>query len=140
LVEMPRVRQVVVRGEQMTTAHLAASCAVPLGFPPVRIHGQWYVDGGLLAAVPLRAAVEMGATSAVVINALPVMPSVIVRTVVRLFRAVAAPKQPLDRIRVTEIRPSEPLGSVRDAIRWNKQNAVRWMELGMKDAASANVR
>ena len=80
LVEIPRLRPVLVRGEEMTWRHLLASCAIPLGFPPVRIGRKLYVDGGLLGALPLWAAAEMGARRALALDALPLMPSRLLRT------------------------------------------------------------
>lgn len=38
-----------------------ASCAVPGLLPPVRLDGRHYVDGGLVASVPVGRAVELGA-------------------------------------------------------------------------------
>jgi len=134
MVEVPRLRQVLVRGEQMTPAHLMASCAIPCGYPPVRIGGKYYVDGGLLSVVPLWAAVELGATRAVVVNALPQMPSRFLRATVGAFRAVAAPRAPSQNIDVIEIRPPAPLGSVHDAITWNERNVLRWIAQGECDA------
>jgi len=136
IVQLPRFRQVCVRGEEMTADHLRAACAIPFGFPPVRIGGKYYVDGGLLSPVPLWAAMQMGATSAVAINALQFMPSVMLRAAVGTFRAVMAPKVDLSRIEVTWIRPTAPLGTVRDALFWKEENARRWIELGERDAAA----
>ncbi len=39
-----------------------ASCAVPGLLPPVRIRDEHFVDGGLVASVPVGRAVELGAT------------------------------------------------------------------------------
>jgi NTE family protein len=135
MVEVPRLRQVLVRGEHMTPAHLMASCAIPGGYPPVRIDGRLYVDGGLLSAVPLWAAAELGATRVVVVNALPQMPSRFLRATVGAFRAVAAPRARFPDLEVIEIRPRGPLGSVRDAISWRKDNVLRWIAQGERDAA-----
>lgn len=140
MVQMPQTRQVIARGEQITAAHLRASCAIPFGYPPERIAGKWYVDGGLLAVIPLKAAAEMGATSAVVINVLPEMPSRVVRAAVTAFRAVAAPRVQIPNLEVIEIRPSEPLGTIHDAIFWNAENVRRWIALGERDAAAFSAR
>ena len=140
IVQLPRFRQVWVRGEDMTAAHLRASCAIPFGFPPERIDGKYYVDGGLLSPVPLWAAMQMGATSAVAINVLEFMPSVVLRAGVGAFRAAMAPKVDFSRIAVTWIRPSVPLGTVRDALFWKEENARRWIELGGRDAAAVSGR
>lgn len=137
MVEVPRMRPVLVRGEQMTAAHLLASCAIPFGYPPVSIGGKLYVDGGLLAVVPLWAAAEMGATSAVVVNALPMMPSRFLRATVGAFRALAAPRAHFPNLDVVEICPAAPLGSVHDALFWREENVRRWIAQGEREAAAA---
>lgn len=48
---------------------LLASTAIPGIYPPVDINGVLYVDGGLVANVPLYPAVQMGAASLVVLDA-----------------------------------------------------------------------
>jgi NTE family protein len=40
---------------------VAASCAVPGMFPPVKIDGEHYLDGGLVNSLPLGRAVSLGA-------------------------------------------------------------------------------
>ena len=75
MVEVPRMRLVRVPHEQITPQHLMASCAIPTGYPPVRINGKLYVDGGVLDVLPIWAAAEMGATRVIAVNVLPVMPS-----------------------------------------------------------------
>jgi NTE family protein len=140
MVEVPRLRQIYVTGDSITPAHLRASCAIPFCYPPVRIGGKYYVDGGLLAVVPLWAAVAMGATSAVVINVLPMMPSRFLRATVGTFRALAAPPARFPRIEVVEIRPAGPLGSVRDAVFWKEENARRWIAQGEREAAAIVVK
>jgi predicted acylesterase/phospholipase RssA len=140
LVEVPRLRQVCVTGDRITAAHLRASCAIPFGYPPVRIDGKYYVDGGLLAAVPLWAAVQMGATSAVVINVLEFMPSMLLRASVSTFRAVMAPKQSFPNLETTWIGPSELLGKVRDAVFWKEENVRRWIAMGERDARAMESR
>ena len=139
IVQVPRFRQVCIGGDCVTQAHLRASCAIPAGFPPVRIGGKYYVDGGLLSPVPLWAAMQMGATAAVVINVLEFMPSRVLQAGVGAFRAVMAPKVDLSKIELTWIRPSVPLGTVHDALFWKEENARRWIELGERDAVRANV-
>lgn len=38
---------------QLGPEHVMASCALPPGFPPINIEGQWYWDGGILCNTPL---------------------------------------------------------------------------------------
>ena len=75
IVEVPRLRLVRVPHEQITPRHLMAACAIPSGYPPVRIDGRLFVDGGVLDVLPIWAAAEMGATHVIAVNLLPVMPS-----------------------------------------------------------------
>lgn len=50
---------------------LQASAAIPGIFPPVKIDGCFYVDGGVTANVPIRQAIEFGARSVIVLDASP---------------------------------------------------------------------
>src|ERR1035438_5204929 len=52
VVQVPQLRLVRVPHERITPLHLMASCAVPFGYPPVRIDGRLYVDGGLPDVLP----------------------------------------------------------------------------------------
>ena len=119
LVQEPRLRLVRVPSEQITPRHLMASCAIPFGYPPVRIDGKVYVDGGLLDALPVWAAAEMGATRAIAVNALPLMPSRLLRAAVQVVRRVGQKPVKHAGLEVVPISPRGPLGSVRDAIVWN---------------------
>ena len=47
---------------------ILASSAIPGVLPPVEVDGRSLVDGGILANVPVRQAVEMGAASVVVLD------------------------------------------------------------------------
>lgn len=137
LVEVPHLRWVLVRDSEMTWRHLMASCAIPLGFPPVRIEGRLYVDGGLLGALPLWACAEMGVSRAVALDALPRMPSRVVRGFVQAVRT-AAPKGPEGGPAETlRLAPSTPLGSARDALIWNEERVRAWLEQGARDAERA---
>jgi NTE family protein len=137
VVQVPRLRLVRVPQDQVTPAHLMASCAVPFGYPPVRIGGEFYVDGGLLDTLPVWAAAEMGATRAIAVNALPLMPSRLLRAAVRAVRRVGQKPAKDAGLDVVPISPGGPLGSVRDAIVWNRENARRWIQQGEDDAQAA---
>lgn len=50
---------------------LQASSAIPGVFPPVKIDGCFYIDGGVSANVPIRQAIAFGARSVVVLDANP---------------------------------------------------------------------
>ena len=130
VVEVPRFRTRLVRDSAITWRHLAATCAIPLGFPPVVIEGKRYVDGGLLAALPLRAAEEMGATRAIAVNALTTLPF-------RALRRVLRPRRPSAALEVIRIEPSTSLGTLRDAARWSRGNIERWIAQGERDGHRA---
>lgn len=135
-----RLRPQIVRGADITWRHLAASAAIPGLMTPHRIDGRFYCDGGLLGALPVWAAVEMGADRIVAINALPVAPSALVRKLMVAVRRVARfrPIVP-ESIEVVEIAPHQSLGSLRDTLVWSRANVQRWIERGSADAAAARV-
>ena len=130
VVEAPRLRSHVVRGAEIGWQHLAATCSIPVVFPPVRIGGKLYVDGGFLGALPLWAAEEMGATRAIAVNCLTTWPF-------RLVRKAIAPRQPGAGLEVVRIEPATPLGSLRDTFRWSAANTMRWIALGEMDGKRA---
>jgi NTE family protein len=134
--ELPRMKPRIFRDSEITWRHLAASCALPIALPQVRIGTRWYSDGGLLGALPSWAAAELGATRVIGLQALPQPPSWWLGYGVRMFRAIAGhnPEVP-PGIDVLEIRPSKPLGSVRDTIQWKRSNIERWLQQGAEDAA-----
>lgn len=130
VVEIPRLRPLLVRTPAVTWQHLAATCSIPLVFPPVRIAGVSYVDGGLLGALPLWAAPEMGAARAVAVNALTTAPF-------RALRLVLPRLRPAKPLQTLHIEPSTPLGSLRDAARWSPANVRSWIEQGERDGERA---
>jgi NTE family protein len=136
LVEVPGLRLVRVPHDQITPEHLMASCAVPFGFPPVRIDGKLYVDGGLLDVLPVWAAVEMGATRAIAVNALPLMPSRPLRAAARVVRLLGQKPAKAAGLDLVSISPRSPLGSIRDALTWSPENVRRWIQQGEDDAAA----
>ncbi|MCU1335444.1 MAG: Patatin [Bryobacterales bacterium] len=136
--ELPRMKTRIFRDSEITWQHLAASCALPFALPQVRIGTRWYSDGGLLGALPLWAAAELGATRIIALQALPQSPSWLLNQFVRGFRGVAGHNPPAPSgIDVLEIRPGRPLGSVRDTIQWKRSNIERWLDQGAEDAARA---
>lgn len=130
-----RMKPKIFRGSEVTWRHLAASCAVPLVLPQVRIGRRFYSDGGLLNPLPVYAAVELGATDILALQALPEMPSALLKPFVRGFRAVFGVHPPLERsVRLRLLEPGAPLGSLRDAIQYKRSNVERWLEQGYRDA------
>ena len=136
LVDLLRMKPRTVSGPMIRAEHLLASCAVPLAASPQRIDGRWYVDGGLLNPLPVWAAVELGATRIIALNALPEIPSVLLRPFVKGFRAVFGHHPPLPPgVELHTLTPGRPLGSMHGALHWKQENAARWIEQGAADAA-----
>jgi len=129
MVEVPRMRLRLVRGPEITWQHLAATCSIPFCFPPVRIEGRHYVDGGLMGALPLWAAEEMGAQRVIAINAWTKAP----------FRWLhkAIGRRPSAALEVIRVEPSRNLGSIVASMRWNERNIRRWIEWGERDGTRA---
>lgn len=130
LVEVPSLRLHIVRGPEIDWRHLAATCSIPLVFPPVRIGRPLYVDGGFRGALPLWAAEEMGATRVIALNCLTTWPF-------RALRRVMPPRQASGSLETIRIEPSQPLGSFRDTFHWSAANIERWMALGEQDGKRA---
>jgi len=53
--------EVVVLNEGYLVDAVAASAAVPGAFPPLRLGGNWLVDGGVLSVIPVDVTRQMGA-------------------------------------------------------------------------------
>ncbi len=58
----------VVRADRIGPEHVLASAAIPVLFPPVPVHGDLYVDGGLRLNTPMSPAIHMGARRVLVIG------------------------------------------------------------------------
>jgi NTE family protein len=127
MVEVPSMRSRIVRESEITPLHLAASCSIPFGFPPVQIDGAYYVDGGFRGALPLWAAEELGATRATALNVLNTPEF-------RILGRLLWKKRARGAMQVTVLEPSERLGSLRDAVRWNPNYIRNWIALGERDA------
>lgn len=128
MVELPRMRPRLVRGPEVRWEHLAATAAIPLAFPPMKIGGRSYVDGGFPgSALPLWAAEEMGATQAFAVLCLNTWPF-------RMLRHVVPSHPASPKLEVIRFEPSEPLGSLSEAIFWQSRNVEKWIALGERDA------
>ena len=135
ITDLLRLKPRIIRGPEVTGRHLAASCAVPVFLPQVRIDGRLYSDGGLLNPLPVWAAVELGATEIVALQALPEIPSTLLKPFVLAFRAVFGVNPPMPQgVSIRTILPSRRLGSLRDALHWKRENIERWLALGCRDA------
>ncbi|MGF1596938.1 MAG: patatin-like phospholipase family protein [Acidimicrobiales bacterium] len=101
---------------------LLATTAIPGVFPPVSIDGQWYIDGGVTANVPVRQAVGLGARALIVLDAVPPappppVPTSIVSALINASGMALRAQQardldPLDGpVPVLRLPPSTPVGS-----------------------------
>ncbi len=68
----------VVRADRIGPEHVLASAAIPILFPPVPVHGDLFVDGGLRLNTPMSPAIHLGARRVLVIglNTAPTAPAV----------------------------------------------------------------
>lgn len=57
----------VVRADRIGPQHILASAAIPVLFPPVPVHGELYVDGGLRLNTPMSPAIHLGARRILVV-------------------------------------------------------------------------
>ena len=67
----------IVRADRIGPEHVLASAAIPVLFPPVPVHGDLFVDGGLRLNTPMSPAIHLGARRVLVIglNAAPNAPA-----------------------------------------------------------------
>jgi predicted acylesterase/phospholipase RssA len=139
ITDLLRLKPVIVSGREVTWKHLAASCAVPGLLPQRRIGGRWYSDGGLLNPLPVWAAVDLGATDIVALNATPEFPRMLL-PFVRGFRRVAGhhPTVPAD-VSLQVLTPSRRLGRLRDGLVWNRANVEHWIAQGFEDAQNISI-
>jgi NTE family protein len=139
LVQFPSLRSRLFRNGEVTEQHLVASCAVPGGFPPVRIGSGLYFDGGVLEPLPIWAAEQMGATRVFAVNALRFTSHWAVEAFVKGVRRLSrvAPRVAVGGPEVTVITPSENLGKFMDGATWRKENILRWIARGEADANAA---
>jgi len=127
----------VLRGNEVSWQHLVATTAIVGLFDQVRLGGRIYSDGGLLSAVPLWAAAEMGATKALVIDVLPVPPGSIARTFVATMRMLSPFRAEVPAgIEVLRLGPPKLLGSPLEAIYWTRANAEAWIRAGEEQGAA----
>jgi predicted acylesterase/phospholipase RssA len=138
--DLASMKPKIVPGGDVTWKHLAASCAVPGLLPQQRIGGRWYSDGGLLNPLPVWAAVELGATGIIGVQALPEIPSSVLKPLVKGFRRVFGHHPPLPAgVELVTIEPEGALGSVRDALTWKPENVERWIAQGQESAKNISI-
>jgi NTE family protein len=130
MVEVPSLRLRIVREQEITWRHLAASGSIPCVFPPMKVDGHRYVDGGFRGGLPLWAAEELGATRAVALNVLNT-------PLFRMLQSTIGGRRASDALDAIRIEPSDRLGSLYEAMVWDPKNIARWIEMGERDARRA---
>jgi predicted acylesterase/phospholipase RssA len=135
LTDLLRLGPRIVHGSEVTWRHLVATTAIVGIFDQVRIDGRLYSDGGLLSAVPLWAAAELGATKALVIDVLPETPGLIAKTFVGGMRLLSPFRPPANpSIETITVTPRSLLGPPLDSIYWKRENVERWIRQGEAEA------
>lgn len=123
--------------------YLEAACALPGVLAPVRADGKWLIDCGATRHLPIREAIDLGATEIVAVDLLKHNPVPLARYARKkilsvrdfLHGEVSEPSAgELARISLTVIDHDVPLGSLADAFRWNPEQVVRLLQLGYRDA------
>lgn len=137
VVRLPQWRPVLVRTPDITADHLRATCSIPVLLPPVKIGGVRYVDGGLFDKLPVQQAIEMGATRIIAVDSFPGLRLWWLRAGTAVVRALRKRRRLPPDFDLTVIAPSEPLGDARDAVVWKRENMMRWIDLGRRDAVKA---
>ncbi len=134
--DLLKLRPRIFRGREVTADHLLASTAIIGLFDQVRLEGRLCSDGGLLAAVPLWAAAELGATRALVIDVLPAVPGVVAKVVVGAMRSLSSFRAVVPaELEVIRVAPPALLGPPLDSLRWKRKNVEAWVEAGRREAA-----
>lgn len=135
--DLLRLHPRIFLGPEITWRHLAASTAIVGIFEQVRIDGTIYSDGGLLSALPVWAAAELGATRILAVNALPEAPGQVARVFVSVMKLLSKFKPVVpESVEVLAVTPRRLLGSPAESIRWKRENVERWIGQGAEDAQS----
>jgi NTE family protein len=127
-------RQRLHRYPQAGAAHLAASCALPGLLPLGRLDGAWHADGGLLDGLNLWAAVEMGATRIVAVNALQWNIGPVMEVWYGFLRRFSRHRVERGAGReIVWIAPRRQLGPYGSFVRRREADIARWLEQGRED-------
>lgn len=137
ITDLLKLRPRILRGNQISWQHLVASTAIVGLFDQVRLGGRVYSDGGLLSAVPVWAAAEMGATHALVIDVLPAPPGNIARVFVSAMRRLSPFRAHVPAgVGIVRLAPPRLLGKPLESIYWTRANAEAWIRAGEEQAAA----
>lgn len=135
ITDLLKLRPRILRGNEISWQHLVAGTAIVGLFDQVRLGGRIYSDGGLLSAVPVWAASEMGATQVLVINVLPAPPGNIARVFVSAARWLSPFRARVPGgVEVVRLAPPRLLGKPLESIFWTRANAEAWIRAGEEQA------
>jgi len=112
--ELPRLNKKLITYPEAGWRHLAASCAMPFLFPPVKLADKWCIDGGLFAACPMWA----------VTDAEP-------RRVLAVDCWNDGPWE--ESAGTLLVRPRRSLGSWTEMLAFDADRTARWIEAGRED-------
>ena len=125
---------------------ILASCAIPAIFPPVRLEGEYLIDGAVASNTPVTAALALGASRLIVLPtgyacALTAPPATAIASALHALNMVIAHQlvQDLelvaDRVEVLTVPPLCPLAAsaydfsrAAELIERARQNTRRWLE------------
>jgi NTE family protein len=137
LTDLLRLRPRIVPGSDVTWQHLVATTSIVGIFDQLRLDGRLTSDGGLLSAVPLWAAAQLGAQKAVVIDVLPEAPGLIAKTFVGAMRMLSPFRASVPPgMQVIRIAPAALLGRPLESLYWSHRNAANWVMQGQADASA----
>jgi NTE family protein len=135
--DLMKLRPRIIGANEVSWQHLVASASILGLFDQVRIDGRIYSDGGLLTAVPLWAAAELGATQALVIDVLPTAPGSIARVLVGAIRAISPFRAQVPAgMEVVRLAPAKLLGPPLASLYWTRANAEAWIRAGEEQGAA----
>jgi NTE family protein len=135
--DLMKLRPRIIGANEVSWQHLVASASILGLFDQVRIDGRIYSDGGLLTAVPLWAAAELGATQALVIDVLPTAPGSIARVLVGAIRAISPFRAQVPAgMEVVRLAPAKLLGPPLASLYWTRANAEAWVRAGEEQGAA----
>jgi NTE family protein len=135
--DLMKLRPRIIPGDEVSWQHLVAGTAILGLFDQVRLGGRIYSDGGLLSAVPLWAAAEMGATQVLVIDVLPTAPGSVARVLVGAIRLLSPFRAQVPAgIEVIRVAPPRLLGPPLESLHWNRANAEAWIRAGEEQGAA----
>jgi predicted acylesterase/phospholipase RssA len=140
VVELPFLQTRLITGSSVTANHLLATASIPVAMPTVSIGGQRFTDGGLLEDVPLWAAIKMGATRIIAVDAMHFDCPWWYRVGVSPMGFFAPRLGSGVKALTTLIRPSHPLGHFSEALTWDRDRIQRWIDRGYEDAHRTMAR